>query len=102
MNAFYLKGSCGEPDPIIHKLYSILDLYLTDHASGSWDDTWLGARSVHGTHSFQYSAVQQPTRTLESVLSVGKFGYVFMWFFLCSLVVLSLHLFCLSVNSQNI
>ena len=24
MNAFYMKGSCGEPGPIIHKLYSIL------------------------------------------------------------------------------
>ena len=103
MSAFYINGSfVGEPGPIIHKLHSILDLSLTDHASGSWDDAWLGARSVHGTHSFQSSAVRRPNRTLESVLSVGKFGSSFLWFCVCSLVVPSLPLFVLSVNSQNI
>ena len=59
----------------IIKLYiQIFESITTDHASGSWDDAGLEARSVHGTHSSQNSAVRQPIGTLESVLSVGKFG----------------------------
>ena len=43
---------------------------LADYAPEFVVDVWPGVKSVHGTHSFQSSAVHRLNSTLESVLSI--------------------------------